>query len=118
DAAQAHGARLDGAKAGTLGDAATFSFYPSKNLPALGDAGAIVTNDEELAALAKRLRFHGSRDKETFSEVGWNSRLDTMQAAELPGTEEAARTNLALPMGPALQENQVDQVANTLRALC
>jgi dTDP-3-amino-3,4,6-trideoxy-alpha-D-glucose transaminase len=207
DAAQAHGSTLGGAKAGTLGRAATFSFFPSKNLPAAGDGGAVVTNDEELAALARRLRFHGSADKQTFTEVGWNSRLDAIQAgvlrvllpeldgwtqgrrraaqlyeragigelvrlpqptpgaepawhlyvvrheradeliaglreagiesrayyrvplhrqpalrefagAELPGTEEAASTNLALPMGPALQEDQVGEVANTLRKLC
>ncbi len=83
DAAQAVGARLDGARAGSLGDAATFSFFPSKNLPCLGDGGAVVTNDDEVAKLARRLRFHGSDDKKTFLEVGYNSRLDEMQAAVL-----------------------------------
>ncbi len=83
DAAQAAGARRDGAMAGTLGHAATFSFYPSKNLGAFGDGGAIVTDDDEVAALARSLRFHGSRDKETFQHVGYNSRLDEIQAAVL-----------------------------------
>src|ERR687895_1116717 len=83
DAAQAAGADLDGVRAGALGDAATFSFFPSKNLPCLGDGGAITTNDDEVAELARVLRFHGSEDKTTFVEVGYNSRLDAMQAAAL-----------------------------------
>ena len=83
DAAQAAGARLGGARAGSLGDAATFSFFPSKNLPCLGDGGAVVTDDDEVAKLARRLRFHGSDDKTTFVEVGYNSRLDELQAAVL-----------------------------------
>jgi dTDP-3-amino-3,4,6-trideoxy-alpha-D-glucose transaminase len=187
DAAQAVGGSLDGVKAGALGDAATFSFFPSKNLPCLGDGGALVTDDDELAELARVLRFHGSKDKRTFTEVGWNSRLDELQAAvlrvllpeldgwierrravadayerlglgdhvelpsapggarhayhlyvvrserelpigrgyyrtpvhrqpaiasdaELPVTEEAARTNYALPMGTDLTEDQVREV--------
>jgi dTDP-3-amino-3,4,6-trideoxy-alpha-D-glucose transaminase len=83
DAAQAVGATLDGSRAGSLGDAATFSFFPSKNLPCLGDGGAVVTSSDEVAERARRLRFHGSRDKLTFSEVGYNSRLDELQAAVL-----------------------------------
>src|SRR5436190_9976038 len=83
DAAQAAGATLHGRKAGALGDAATFSFFPSKNLPCLGDGGAIVTDDDEIAERARVLRFHGSRDKESYSEVGYNSRLDELQAAAL-----------------------------------
>jgi dTDP-4-amino-4,6-dideoxygalactose transaminase len=187
DAAQAAGAALGDAKAGSLGDAATFSFFPSKNLPCLGDGGAIVTDDAELAELMRLLRFHGSKDKTTFTAVGWNSRLDELQAAalrvllpeldgwnerrravagayerlglgehvelpretdggrhvyhlyvvrsgrelpvgrgyyrtpvhrqpaiassaRLPGTEEAARTNHALPMGTDLSEEQVRRV--------
>jgi dTDP-3-amino-3,4,6-trideoxy-alpha-D-glucose transaminase len=186
DAAQAAGAELNGVRAGALGDAATFSFFPSKNLPCLGDGGAITTGDDELAERARVLRFHGSKDKSTFVEVGYNSRLDELQAAvlrvllpqldgwnrrraevaaayerlgmaehavlprpvegarhvyhlyvtraeslpigrgyyrvpvhrqpaigahvELPATEEAARTNFALPMGPELTEEQVHQV--------
>jgi len=98
DAAQAAGAKLDGVKAGALGDAATFSFFPSKNLPCLGDGGAITTNDDDVAELARVLRFHGSQDKTTFIEVGYNSRLDAMQAAalrvllpELDGWNESRR---------------------------
>jgi dTDP-4-amino-4,6-dideoxygalactose transaminase len=83
DAAQAAGARLNGARAGALADAGTFSFYPSKNLGAFGDGGAIVTDDDEVAELARSLRFHGSRDKRTFEYVGYNSRLDEVQAAIL-----------------------------------
>jgi dTDP-3-amino-3,4,6-trideoxy-alpha-D-glucose transaminase len=207
DAAQAAGSMLGDAKAGSLGDAATFSFFPSKNFACVGDGGALVTNDEELGALARRLRFHGSVDKQTYTEVGWNSRLDAIQAGvlrlllpeldgwsdarrnaaamyeqaglgelvelpqktpgsdpawhlyvvrheradelvaglneagvearayyrvpvhsqpamrefgdvALPGTEEAARTNFALPMGTGLQEGQVEQVVHTLQRLC
>jgi dTDP-3-amino-3,4,6-trideoxy-alpha-D-glucose transaminase len=83
DAAQAAGASLEGVKVGALADAATFSFYPAKNLPCLGDGGAIVTDDNRVAELARLLRFHGSTDKQTFTEVGYNSRLDEMQAAVL-----------------------------------
>jgi dTDP-3-amino-3,4,6-trideoxy-alpha-D-glucose transaminase len=191
DAAQAAGAGLDGAKAGALGDVATFSFFPSKNLPCLGDGGAIVTDDDGLAERARILRFHGSKDKTTFTDVGYNSRLDELQAAalrvllpeldrwierrdevaatyervglgehvalprvaeggrhayhlyvvrserelplgrgyyrtpvhrqpaiaagvELPATEEAARTNWALPMGTDLTEDQLRRVVERI----
>jgi len=194
DAAQAAGAELDGAKAGAIGDVATFSFFPSKNLPCLGDGGAIATDDDELAERARILRFHGSKDKTTFTDVGYNSRLDELQAAvlrvllpelegwtkrrrevagayerlglsehvalprvtegarhayhlfvvrserelpigrgyyrtpvhrqpaiaagvELPGTEEAARTNYALPMGTDLTEDQLRQVVERVSGL-
>jgi len=197
DAAQAAGGVLGGRRAGSLGDAATFSFFPSKNLPCLGDGGAIATDSDELAERSRVLRFHGSKDKGTFTEVGYNSRLDELQAAalrvllpeldgwnaarreaaaayarnglgehvelpcrvdgaehvyhlyvarhgradlllaalagrgigarayyrvpvhrqpalaadvELPGTDEAARTHLALPMGTQLSEEQVREV--------
>src|ERR671932_2810071 len=83
DAAQAHGARRDGRRAGTFGAAGTFSFFPSKNLGCMGDGGAIVTDDDDLADAARRLRFHGSKDKSTFTDVGYNSRLDELQAAVL-----------------------------------
>jgi dTDP-3-amino-3,4,6-trideoxy-alpha-D-glucose transaminase len=83
DAAQAAGAALNGAKTGALGDAATFSFFPAKNLPCLGDGGAIVTDDETVAARARLLRSHGSEDKARFTEVGYNSRLDELQATVL-----------------------------------
>jgi dTDP-4-amino-4,6-dideoxygalactose transaminase len=83
DAAQALGASLDGRRAGVLGDIATLSFYPSKNLGAFGDGGAVVTDDPELAETVRALRFHGSRDKQSFELVGYNSRLDDVQAAVL-----------------------------------
>jgi dTDP-3-amino-3,4,6-trideoxy-alpha-D-glucose transaminase len=83
DAAQVAGGERNGVKAGALGDAATFSFFPSKNLPCLGDGGAITTDDDAVAERARLLRFHGSTDKTTFTDVGYNSRLDAMQAAVL-----------------------------------
>ncbi len=83
DAAQAAGASLDGRRAGALGDLATFSFYPSKNLGCFGDGGAIATDDDDVADLARSLRFHGSKNKQTFDHVGYNSRLDEIQAAIL-----------------------------------
>jgi UDP-N-acetyl-3-dehydro-alpha-D-glucosamine 3-aminotranferase len=83
DAAQAIGASLDGHRAGSLGDVATVSFYPSKNLGCFGDGGAIATADAEVAELVRALRFHGSRDKRSFQYVGYNSRLDELQAAIL-----------------------------------
>jgi dTDP-4-amino-4,6-dideoxygalactose transaminase len=207
DAAQAAGAALNGTKAGGLGDAATYSFFPSKNLPCLGDGGAVVTDDDEVAERVRRLRFHGSQDKLTFVDVGYNSRLDELQAAalrvllpeldgwnarrraaadayeeaglaehaapprpaegaehvyhlyvvrheraeevaealgkrgigargyyrvpvhrqpamaeyaagaELPATDEAARTHLALPMGPLLTQDHVQEVVGALASL-
>jgi dTDP-4-amino-4,6-dideoxygalactose transaminase len=83
DAAQAAGAALGQRRAGALGDAATFSFFPSKNLGGLGDGGAIVTDRDDVAEAARMLRFHGSKDKQTFERVGYNSRLDELQAAAL-----------------------------------
>ena len=202
DAAQAAGSLGPDGRPGSLGTAATFSFYPSKNLGAFGDGGAITTSDAQVAERARTLRHHGSRDKETFAEVGYNSRLDELQAAilrvqlphldawadgrraagesysasgvgelvdlpqptagsqpawhlyvvrsaradalgealraagiearayyrrpihrqpsmavelDLPGTDEAARTNLALPIGATLGAARVAQVAATVR---
>jgi dTDP-4-amino-4,6-dideoxygalactose transaminase len=83
DAAQAFGARWRDKKAGTMGRAAAFSFYPTKNLSAYGDGGCVTTDDEELAMHVRRLRNHGSRQRYYHEEIGWNSRLDAMQAAVL-----------------------------------
>ncbi|MFY8214259.1 MAG: DegT/DnrJ/EryC1/StrS family aminotransferase [Flavobacterium sp.] len=84
DAAQAHGAQLpSGQKAGNLGDAAGFSFYPGKNLGALGDAGAVTTNDAQLAVMIQHLRNYGSAQKYHNTYLGVNSRLDELQAAFL-----------------------------------
>jgi dTDP-4-amino-4,6-dideoxygalactose transaminase len=207
DAAQAAGSIGPEGRPGSLGTIATFSFYPSKNLGAFGDGGAVSTDDDELAALVRTLRFHGSEDKVTYTHVGWNSRLDELQAAilrvqlphldawgahraqagdwyaeaglgdhvalpvatpgarvawhlyvvraveadalaerlqaagigcrpyyrvpvhqqpvgvqrgwsaaQLPGTDEAARTHLALPMSAALTREQVDEVVGAVAA--
>lgn len=83
DCAQAHGAEINGKRAGNWGDAAGFSFYPGKNLGALGDAGAITTNDDELAQTLKALRNYGSHKKYENLYQGVNSRLDEIQAAIL-----------------------------------
>jgi len=202
DAAQAAGSTSDGRRPGALGAAATFSFFPSKNLGCFGDGGAIVTNDAEVAKQARMLRFHGSHDKIVYEQVGYNSRLDELQAAilrvqlphldawadgrraaaagyaaaglgefvtlpqptagsrpawhlyvvstprpdelesslsaagigcrayyrtpihrqpalydpvELPGTDEAARTHLAIPMSPVLGRNAIDEVVAAAR---
>jgi dTDP-4-amino-4,6-dideoxygalactose transaminase len=83
DAAQAFGAKVGDRRAGSLAAAATFSFYPTKNLFGLGDGGLVTTADSELTDRIRLLRFHGSRDKLTFDAVGYNSRLDELQAAAL-----------------------------------
>jgi dTDP-3-amino-3,4,6-trideoxy-alpha-D-glucose transaminase len=204
DAAQAAGSTGPDGRPGALGTIATFSFYPSKNLGAFGDGGAITTGDAALDERVRTLRFHGSRDKVDYDEIGYNSRLDEVQAAilraqlpsldrwaaaraaagdryaqaldglvatpratpgsrpawhlyvvrhqradelraaltergigarayyrrpvheqppmrafapahELPGTAEAARTHLAIPMSAALSDEQVDAVAAAVR---
>jgi dTDP-4-amino-4,6-dideoxygalactose transaminase len=83
DAAQAFGAGWQERKAGRWGDAAAFSFYPTKNLSAYGDAGCMTTQDKPTAERLRRLRNHGSRDRYFHEEMGWNCRLDALQAAVL-----------------------------------
>jgi len=83
DAAQAHGAVYKGRKVGTLGDAACFSFYPGKNLGAFGEAGAVVTNNDELQEKVRILRDHGQIRKYFHTMVGWNGRMDGIQGAVL-----------------------------------
>jgi dTDP-4-amino-4,6-dideoxygalactose transaminase len=83
DAAQAFGATWNGTPAGALGDAAAFSFYPTKNLSAMGDAGLLTTTSAEIDDHARVLRAHGMRRRYYHEEVGWNSRLDSLQAAIL-----------------------------------
>ena len=83
DAAQAFGATWNGTPAGALGDAAAFSFYPTKNLSAMGDAGLVTTKSAEIDDHARVLRAHGMRRRYYHEEIGWNSRLDSLQAAIL-----------------------------------
>jgi dTDP-4-amino-4,6-dideoxygalactose transaminase len=123
DAAQAHGARYRGRRAGALGHAAAFSFYPAKNLGALGDGGAITTNDAQVAGKLRRLRNYGSETKYVHEMKGVNSRLDAIQAAilgvKLPHLDawnerrraiarrfltELAETDLVLPTVPRWAE--------------
>jgi dTDP-4-amino-4,6-dideoxygalactose transaminase len=103
DAAQAHGAEYKGRKIGSLGDCACFSFYPGKNLGAYGDAGALVTSDNDLARKARMFANHGRIDKYDHELEGVNSRLDALQAAilgvklkHLPQWTEARRTRANL----------------------
>ncbi len=102
DCAQAHGATINEVKVGTFGDAAGFSFYPTKNLGALGDGGAVATNDSEIAERARLLREYGWRERYVSDLAGFNSRLDEMQSAILRvklkylDEENARRREIAL----------------------
>jgi dTDP-4-amino-4,6-dideoxygalactose transaminase len=119
DAAQAHGARRDGSRAGALGDAAGFSFYPSKNLGAIGDGGAVTTDDPALAEQIRLLRNYGTRDRYEIEVSGQNSRLAEVQAAvlraKLPHLDRwnqaradlAARYEEGLADHPAISRPQV-----------
>ena len=110
DCAQAHGARWNGARAGSFGDAAAFSFYPGKNLGALGDGGAITTGDDSLAELLRVLRNYGSRQKYHNEMKGYNSRLDELQAAFLAvkllklDAENESRRKIALRYTDAFRD--------------
>ena len=113
DAAQAHGATYKGKRAGNLSDGAGFSFYPSKNLGAMGDAGAITTNDDALAKRAKALRNYGSSEKYVFDYQGYNSRLSEIQAAilqvKLPylDTENEIRRNIVRRFLVEIKNNKI-----------
>lgn len=110
DSAQAHGARYDGKRLGAHGDAVTWSFYPGKNLGALGDGGAVTTNDPAVAEQLRVLRNYGSRVKYRNEVVGFNSRLDELQAAflrvKLRALEagNAARKRIAAQYGEGLKD--------------
>ena len=125
DCAQAHGARLHGQRVGTFGDAATFSFYPTKNLGALGDGGAVATADPALAERIAALRQYGWHKHYISDEVGVNSRLDEVQAAILRvklahlDRQNARRAEIAAaytaalaggPLRPPAQRDDVDHV--------
>jgi len=102
DASQAHGAEYKGKKSGSMGDAGCFSFYPGKNLGAYGEAGAVVTNNEELDRKIRMLRDHGQAKKYYHTYIGWNARMDGIQGAvlsvklrHLPAWTDARRRNAA-----------------------
>jgi dTDP-4-amino-4,6-dideoxygalactose transaminase len=120
DAAQAHGAKYNGRKAGTLGNAGCFSFYPGKNLGAFGEAGAIVTNSSELQEKIRILRDHGQVRKYRHTAIGWNCRMDGIQAAVLSVKLQHLESWNSLRRARALQYNQafagVDEVITPLEA--
>ena len=120
DAAQAHGAEYKGRKAGTMGDAGSFSFYPGKNLGAFGEAGAVVTNDPELRKQIQMLRDHGQSRKYYHATMGWNCRMDGIQAAVLSIKLRHLDEANSLRRKHALEYNQafagIDEVLTPLEA--
>jgi dTDP-4-amino-4,6-dideoxygalactose transaminase len=120
DAAQAHGAEYKGRKAGTMGDAGCFSFYPGKNLGAFGEAGAVVANNPELCEKIQNLRDHGQTQKYYHALMGWNCRLDGIQAAVLSIKLRRLDKGNFLRREHALQYNQafagLDAVATPFEA--
>lgn len=126
DCAQAHGAEIDGKRVGTFGHAATFSFYPTKNLGAIGDGGAVVTNSPEFADTCQALREYGWRERYISSICGLNSRLDEIQAAilrvKLPhlAAGNARRRHIAAAYRQALDESRIvppSHIDGTLHAM-
>jgi len=126
DCAQAHGAEIDGRKVGTFGDAAAFSFYPTKNLGAIGDGGAVVTSDEKIAANCRYLRQYGWKERYISFFPGVNSRLDELQASilrvKLPSlpANNARRREIARKYCAAIDRTGIvppPLIANTLHAM-
>lgn len=113
DSAQSHGAQFNGKRAGSFGDASGFSFYPSKNLGALGDAGAVTTNNEELASVVRQLANYGSEKKYVNNYKGVNSRLDEIQAAVLSlklkrlDLDNQKRRNIAIKYKNGIKNNLI-----------
>src|SRR6266576_3661933 len=120
DACQAHGAEYKGKRAGTMGDAGCFSFYPGKNLGAFGEAGAVITNDSELDEKIRVLRDHGQIRKYRHNMIGWNCRMDGIQAAVLSVKLQYLERGNLLRRVHALQYNRslrgVDEVVIPLEA--
>ena len=120
DAAQAHGAEYKGRKVGTLGDAGCFSFYPGKNLGAFGEAGAVVTDNVELQEKVRILRDHGQIRKYHHTMVGWNCRMDGIQAAVLRVKLQHLDTGNSLRRAHALQYKEaldgLDEVVKPFEA--
>jgi dTDP-4-amino-4,6-dideoxygalactose transaminase len=120
DAAQAHGAKYKGRKVGTLGNAGCFSFYPGKNLGAFGEAGAIVTNNFALQEKIRILRDHGQVRKYRHTMIGWNCRMDGIQAAVLSVKLQHLESGNSLRCTHALQYNQaldgIDEVITPFEA--
>ena len=124
DCAQAHGAQLDGKKVGSFGDISTFSFYPTKNLGAVGDGGAVLTNDGQIAKIAKQIRQYGWGEKYSVEiENGTNSRLDELQAAFLLAKLEdldnwnQQRITIAQQYVNAFEKSKVKALKNTLKGV-
>jgi dTDP-4-amino-4,6-dideoxygalactose transaminase len=124
DCAQAHGAHVDGKKVGSFGDISTFSFYPTKNLGAVGDGGAVLTNDEQIAKIVKKIRQYGWGEKYSVEiENGTNSRLDELQAAFLFAKLDnldswnQQRITIAKQYVNAFEKSKVKVLKNTLKGV-
>jgi dTDP-4-amino-4,6-dideoxygalactose transaminase len=124
DCAQAHGAQVDGKKVGSFGDISTFSFYPTKNLGAVGDGGAVLTNDEQIAEIVKKTRQYGWEEKYSVElEYGTNSRLDELQAAFLLAKLNdldkwnQQRITIAKQYVNAFEKSKIKVLKNTLKGV-